>query len=103
MTSYYVGFLANSPTTELTSFMDGPQGILRLTNENRFTQMIPSQVVNLDYGTRSFVCTYCGKNFGSKSGMASHEANHHTGQFRHKCHLCGKGFFNKHNLTVHLR
>ena len=54
------------------------------------------KMVNLDYGTKSFVCTYCGKNFGSKSGMASHEANHHTGQFRHKCHLCGKGFFNKH-------
>ena len=51
------------------------------------------------------ICPYCGKNFQTRTGFRSHEAHYHTKILRHKCEWedCGKAFFNKNELTIHMR
>ena len=49
------------------------------------------------------VCGYCGKNFQSKAGYKWHEVKHHTGDYKHRCKECDKGFVTSYALLVHQR
>ena len=49
------------------------------------------------------VCTYCGKEFGSKKGVKEHEAKHHTHNLQYKCDWegCSREFFTQNQLRIH--
>merc|ERR1712029_850998 len=54
-------------------------------------------------GDKSHLCPTCGAAFGSLSSLIDHKKRTHQGRRDHKCTQCEKGFFNKHELNVHLR
>lgn len=51
---------------------------------------------------RSYDCSYCGKVFPRKCGLAKH-VRIHTGERPYSCHLCPMTFNQKESLTRHLR
>ena len=63
----------------------------------------PSPLIPAAPGLESkpFRCTYCPKEFGHLSSLASHVERLHTNESRHHCESCGKAFSSKSNLTAH--
>ena len=52
--------------------------------------------------TCMFRCKYCGRKFGWKTQLATHE-NLHTGRGLHHCHICSKSFMTKWILQRHMK
>ena len=46
-------------------------------------------------------CRQCGKSYATRSGLYFHEATH-TGQYKHTCFLCEKGFMQTNQYKTHL-
>ena len=53
--------------------------------------------------TRRFRCDECGRYLSSQAALSGHQLCMHNKQKPHVCHICHKGFFQSHSLTVHLR
>ena len=53
--------------------------------------------------TRRFRCDECGRYLSSQAALSGHQQCMHNKQKPHVCHICNKGFFQSHSLTVHLR
>ncbi|NXS03456.1 ZNF79 protein, partial [Oxylabes madagascariensis] len=53
-------------------------------------------------GGRSYICTYCGRSFGSILHFERHQ-NTHTGVRPYKCSLCRKSFGDAPALVKHQR
>ena len=54
-------------------------------------------------GARRFRCDECGRYLSSQAALSGHQLCMHNKQKPHICHICNKGFFQSHSLTVHLR
>ena len=54
-------------------------------------------------GSRRFRCDECGRYLSSQAALSGHQQCMHNKQKPHVCHICNKGFFQSHSLTVHLR
>jgi glass-like protein len=52
---------------------------------------------------RRFRCDECGRYLSSQAALSGHQQCMHNKQKPHVCHICNKGFFQSHSLTVHLR
>ena len=52
---------------------------------------------------RRFRCDECGRYLSSQAALSGHQLCMHNKQKPHVCHICQKGFFQSHSLTVHLR
>ena len=52
---------------------------------------------------RRFRCDECGRYLSSQAALSGHQQCMHNKQKPHICHICNKGFFQSHSLTVHLR
>ena len=46
-------------------------------------------------------CKECGRAFSRKEKLREHSAIH-TGELRHQCQLCGKGYFNNLNVRTNI-
>ncbi|KAK2157791.1 hypothetical protein LSH36_184g01013 [Paralvinella palmiformis] len=60
---------------------------------------------NIVYGFALFAkirCSFCEKNYSHPKAVRRHERAAHFGVFTYRCHICGKGFQNKDNMTGHL-
>ena len=53
--------------------------------------------------SRRFRCDECGRYLSSQAALSGHQQCMHNKQKPHVCHICNKGFFQSHSLTVHLR
>ena len=53
--------------------------------------------------SRRFRCDECGRYLSSQAALSGHQQCMHNKQKPHICHICNKGFFQSHSLTVHLR
>ena len=53
--------------------------------------------------SRRFRCDECGRYLSSQAALSGHQQCMHNKQKPHVCHICKKGFFQSHSLTVHLR
>ena len=51
-------------------------------------------------GEKPFVCTYCDKRFGSRSGLNCHKLAH-SGVRSHQCTTCGRSFLRGTDLRTH--
>lgn len=52
---------------------------------------------------KMYQCSYCGKEFASRSGLYRHERKHLTGKLaRFHCKLCGKKFMSDESFSAHL-
>ncbi|KAJ9600049.1 hypothetical protein L9F63_009666 [Diploptera punctata] len=51
---------------------------------------------------RSFICEYCGREFGKKLSLQLH-IRRHTGDRPYSCKLCEKAFYTNQQLTIHIR
>ncbi len=47
-------------------------------------------------------CQHCGKTYSTRSGLYFHEATH-TGQYKHTCFLCEKGFMQTSLYNAHIK
>ena len=51
---------------------------------------------------KKYWCTHCGKEFTSWTGLNLH-SQHHTGQYKHFCYICRKGFVHINAYEQHMR
>nr|CAD7196524.1 unnamed protein product [Timema douglasi] len=55
---------------------------------------------HLNYHTKRFECSFCGKNLSSKMSRENHEMTH-TGEKPFSCRFCERNFRTKNHLTAH--
>nr|CAD7425087.1 unnamed protein product [Timema monikensis] len=66
-----------------------------------FTNSIGSTMsAHLNYHTKRFECSFCGKNLSSKMSRDNHEMTH-TGEKPFSCRFCERNFRTKNHLTAH--
>ena len=51
---------------------------------------------------RVFACEYCGRTFTTGTGLYFHTAVH-TGEWKHTCDMCNKGFMESSKYQIHMR
>lgn len=86
------------PFNQLIQYVGNKEGGDATTDEVSSADLDSSQTV-----TRRFRCDECGRYLSSQAALSGHQQCMHNKQKPHICHICNKGFFQSHSLTVHLR
>ena len=59
--------------------------------------------ISVHTGEKCHLCSECGNAFSSASTLIDHKKRTHLDIRHHKCDVCPKTFFAKHELDIHLR
>ncbi|XP_018012376.1 homeotic protein spalt-major-like [Hyalella azteca] len=95
---------ASSETSSLEKLQQTANHVLTKASQGIFTHHLIQDANNTEGrdSNHKHKCRYCGKVFGSDSGLQIHLRSH-TGERPFKCNICGNRFTTRGNLKVHFQ
>ena len=94
----------NSVSNSLEKLQQTTNHVLHKASQGLFSHHLIEERNSLDSrdSSNKHKCRYCGKVFGSDSGLQIHLRSH-TGERPFKCNICGNRFTTRGNLKVHFQ
>ncbi|KAF2362084.1 Zinc finger C2H2-type, partial [Trinorchestia longiramus] len=102
--SHSAGQQSAAESSSLEKLQQTANHVLTKASQGIFTHHLIQDANNTDGrdGSHKHKCRYCGKVFGSDSGLQIHLRSH-TGERPFKCNICGNRFTTRGNLKVHFQ